>query len=164
MAISQVYEGKTLACSCSLPLLNFDFDMKEIWARESGGRGTSSDTMPYLGIKQLGLQALCQVHKLLSLDATQGNYLGSPAELRNSGFDFGGSLECLHVKPAKAIWNLYARQGEKKMLYENFPGLNGRITILKITLNISKEPTRNGKKGLITKEMMISKSRNAGLK
>lgn len=40
-----------------------------------------SDTMPYLMIKQLGLQALHWVRKLLSLDSTQGNYLGRPTEL-----------------------------------------------------------------------------------
>lgn len=35
---------------------------------------------------------------------------------------------------------------EKKLLYENFPDLTERITILKMTLRISREPTRNGKK------------------
>lgn len=35
---------------------------------------------------------------------------------------------------------------KKKMLYENFPDLTGRITILKMTLGISRESTRNGKK------------------
>jgi len=31
------------------------------------------------------------------------------------------------------------------MLYENFPDLTGRITILKMMLSISSEPTRKGK-------------------
>lgn len=35
---------------------------------------------------------------------------------------------------------------EKKMVYEKFPDLTGRITILKMTLSISRESTRNGKR------------------
>lgn len=49
------------------------------------GEAPHSDTVHYLGIKQPGLQALHRVHKLLSLDATQGNYLGRSTELKNSG-------------------------------------------------------------------------------
>lgn len=44
------------------------------------GEAPGSDTVPYLG-----LQAARRVRKLLSLDAAQGNYLGTPAELRNLG-------------------------------------------------------------------------------
>jgi len=49
------------------------------------GDAPRSDTVHYLGIKPLELQALRRVRKLLSLDATQGNYLGRLTELRNSG-------------------------------------------------------------------------------
>lgn len=35
---------------------------------------------------------------------------------------------------------------EKKLLYENFPDLTERITILKMTLSISREPTRMEKR------------------
>lgn len=52
------------------------------------GEAPHSDTVPYLGIKQLGLPAPCRVHKLLSLDTAQGNYLGRPTELRNLGIRF----------------------------------------------------------------------------
>lgn len=52
---------------------------------QEGEAPPRSDTVSYLRIKQLGLQALRRVRKLLSLDATQGNYLGRPTELRNSG-------------------------------------------------------------------------------
>lgn len=52
------------------------------------GEAPRSDTVHYPGIEQPGLQALRRVHKLLSLDATQGNYLGRPTELRNSGIWF----------------------------------------------------------------------------
>lgn len=49
------------------------------------GEAPFADTVHYLGIKQLGQQALHHVCKLLSLDGAQGNYLRRPNELRNSG-------------------------------------------------------------------------------
>jgi len=49
------------------------------------GEAPFADTVHYLGIKQLGQQALRCVRKLLSLDGAQGNYLGRPTEVRNLG-------------------------------------------------------------------------------
>lgn len=108
------------------------------------GEAPLSDTVPYLGIKQLGVQAPRRVHKLPSLDAAQGNYLGTPTELRNLGIRFWRQPGMSNVLKLSGI--CMPGREKKKMLYENFPDLTGRITILKMTLGISRESTRNGKK------------------
>lgn len=128
------------------------------------GEAPRSDTVPYLGIKQLGLQAPRRVRKLLSLDAAQGNYLGRPTELRNLGIRFLEAAWNVSMSNVLKLSGISMPGREKKMVYEKFPDLTGRITILKMTLSISRESTRNGKRDWSPKKTMTSKSRNAGLK